>query len=74
MTDGQRTRRHRNIAENCNRLNRVHERYTDCGAGHPRSSPPTVAVVVIHLNCEFVEQAKYRSHNECVGRRGGANL
>jgi len=32
-----------------------------CGAGHPRSYPPTVAVVV-GLNREDVEWAKYRSN------------
>jgi len=33
-----------------------------CGAGHPRSYPPTAAVVV-GLNREDVEWAKYRSNN-----------
>jgi len=40
-----------------------------CSAGHPRSYPPTAAIVV-GLNREDVEWAKYRSNN--VGLWHGA--
>ena len=42
-----------------------------CGAGHPRSYPPTAAVVV-GLNREDAEWAKYRSNNEGLWHRAEA--
>ena len=36
------------------------------------SPPSPVAAVVVGLNREYGEQAKYRSNEMCIGRRGGA--